>query len=222
MALIGEYQRSPQFIAGGAPGDDATSASYTELPASYKPPPRRPAQARGSGWRRWVRTHLTWAGWASVGAALVVVGVILGAALSSSSTPTPKQASGPGQLPPIPPPPKTVCGSSGRAAGGPGVCMVGHSQGYASTAFVVQGSGFAPRTSLKVHVSEIDPNDKQIFSVTSPDMPVTGPDGTFRVPVRQLYSGSLELGLVTVDVTGPDGTATTQFMILPPGVPITG
>ena len=49
MALIGEYQRSPQLAAAGQPGagldedrgDDATSASYTELPASYKPVSRR-------------------------------------------------------------------------------------------------------------------------------------------------------------------------------------
>src|SRR5216684_3396614 len=38
MALIGEYQRSPQLATlGEERGDDATSASYTELPASYKP-----------------------------------------------------------------------------------------------------------------------------------------------------------------------------------------
>src|SRR5215472_5313597 len=98
MAMIAEYQRSPQIGPLGEFADqrgDATSASYTELPASYKPAPRRkPGRGRtgtgagaaggsgwrqGSGWRRWMRAHMAWA---TVGAALVVVGVILGSALS--------------------------------------------------------------------------------------------------------------------------------------------
>ena len=42
MAMIGEYQRTPHFAAQAGPGEeDSTSASYTELPASYKPRPRR-------------------------------------------------------------------------------------------------------------------------------------------------------------------------------------
>ena len=75
MALIAEYQRSPQIGPLGEFADergDATSASYTELPASYKPVPRRkPGHGRtgtgtgsgaagGSGWRRWLRAHLAW------------------------------------------------------------------------------------------------------------------------------------------------------------------
>ena len=123
-----------------------------------------------------------WAGWASVGAALVVVGVILGAALSSSSTSSPSAVLGPGP----PPAPRTVCGSSGHSGSGPYLCVMNQSQGTADMAWVVQASGFAPRTSLTVTVSEIDPQNRQIFSVTSPDMPVTGPDGTVKVPVRQL------------------------------------
>src|SRR6266496_4172513 len=87
MALIAEYQRSPQIgplgeFAGERAGD-ATSASYTELPASYQPARRRkPAHGRtgpgrtgpgpgtgtaggqqDSGWRRWLRAHMAWAGW---------------------------------------------------------------------------------------------------------------------------------------------------------------
>ena len=231
---IGESQRSP---ASGRPGsglgedrgDEATSASYTELPASYKPARRRKADhgrsrttvPPGSGRRRWLRSHMAWAGWASVGAALVVVGVILGAALSSSSSPgtpsSPVLGAGP------PPPPKTVCGSSGHSGSSPYLCMMNQSQGTADNAWVVQGSGFSPRTSLKVTVSEIDPQNKLIFSVTSPDMPVAGPDGTFKVPVRQLYSGHLQLGLVTVNVTGSDGRMSqTYFMVIPSRVPSAG
>src|SRR5437764_501035 len=45
MALIAEYQRSPQIGPlgefAGERADDATSASYTELPASFRPARRR-------------------------------------------------------------------------------------------------------------------------------------------------------------------------------------
>ena len=51
MALIAEYQRSPQIGPlgefAGERAEDATSASYTELPASYRPARRRkPAHGR--------------------------------------------------------------------------------------------------------------------------------------------------------------------------------
>src|SRR5205823_251245 len=125
------------FAATGHPPYDGTSASYTELPASYRPAPRRkPGHGhprpgpgtgaaggrQGSGWRRWMRAHMAWAGFASVGAALVVVGVILGSALSGSSSNSPATAT---NQPPVPPAaPKTVCGSSGQAGSGPAACMV--------------------------------------------------------------------------------------------------
>ncbi|HEV2537070.1 MAG TPA: serine/threonine-protein kinase [Streptosporangiaceae bacterium] len=226
MALIGEYQRSPQFAAQAGPGEeDATSASYTELPASYKPRPRRPLKGAGApgsgtpgtgtsgaGWLGWVKTHLAWVGWASVGAALVVAGVILGASLTSSSSQTP----GP------PPPLKTVCTSLGQGSGGPAVCM-NRSQGYPDSSFVVEGSGFSPRATLTVKLSELDPNNNAVFSQTSADQPVTGQDGTFKVAFSQLYSGSLQLGLVSVSVTDPSGHAVgTQFMVIPSGAPING
>src|SRR5580658_4505769 len=99
MALIAQYQRNPLLASGhpGHPGPqdsggDSTSASYTELPASNlsKKSPRQRARAasRRTGWRGWIRTHLAWVGWVSVGAALVVAGVILGASLTSSAGPT--------------------------------------------------------------------------------------------------------------------------------------
>jgi serine/threonine protein kinase len=219
MALIGEYQRSPQLAALGETGEDrgdATSASYTELPASYKPPPRRPSKGVGSGpgWRQWLKTHMAWAGWASVGAALVVGGVILGASLTSSSSPA--VAPGP------PPPPPTVCGNPVKASHKLILCM-NRSQGYPSTAFLVEGGGFAPHSSLTVRLSEVNPSNKQIVDITSPVKPVTGADGTFKISVSRLYSGPLELGLFTVDVTGSGGqTTSTQFMVIPPGAPLVG
>ena len=219
MALITEYQRSPQFAAQAGPGEeDSTSASYTELPASYKPRPRRRPGAPGRLLllvpAAWAGSRRTWpgSGWASVGAALIVAGVILGASLTSSSS----------QVNPGPPPaPRTACASAARG-GGAAVCM-NKSRGYPDTAFVIEGRGFSPRTSLTVKVSEIDPANSELFSETSADRPVTGADGTFTVPFAQLYHGSLQLGLVTVSVTGPGGHAVdTQFMVIPSGAPLNG
>ena len=223
MALIGEYQRSPQLATlGEERGDDATSASYTELPASYKPPPRRPSRRAGSGpgWRRWLRAHMAWAGWASVGAALVVVGVILGAALSSSSSPTPEPTS---NLPPPaggpPPPPPTVCPESGQA-GEPVLCMVTQSRGTVNTAWVVQGNGFAAQTPVTVSLIWNSPPQlpRETFDRTARVRPVTGRDGSVRLAVSRLFPGSLRLGLFSVEVTGSDGRkAVTTFIVIPPG-----
>ncbi len=57
-------------------------------PTSPSPGPGQSGAARGPGpgWRRWVKAHLAWVGWVSVGAALVVGGVILGASLTSSGS----------------------------------------------------------------------------------------------------------------------------------------
>ena len=227
MALIGEYQRSPQLAAlaenDEERGEDATAASYTELPASYKPAPRRPPKGAGSrgsssGWREWVKTHLAWVGWASVGAALVVAGVVIGASLTSSSTPT--IGPGPAGGPPVPPP--TRCRGPLSASDKPMLCM-NRSQGYPSTAFVVEGGGFAPHSSLTVRLTELDPSNKQILNFTSPVKPVTGADGTFKISVSQLYPNSLQLGVFTVDVAGSDGhTASTEFIVIPEGAPLVG
>jgi serine/threonine protein kinase len=217
MALITEYQRTPHFSAHDAPGEeDSTSASYSELPAglpaAYTPPPRRaPNGAKpGTGRLGWVKTHLAWVGWASVGAALIVAGVILGASLTSSSSQD-------GARPPAPP--KTVCAAS-APAGEPEVCM-NKSQGYPDTAFVVEGRGFTPGTTLTVKISEVDPGNNLLFSQTAADKPVTSSNGTFGVPVTQLHHGPFPLGLVTVSVTGSGGSAAdTVFMVIPAGAPL--
>jgi serine/threonine protein kinase len=218
MALIAQYQRNP-LLAGGQPGQqdngaDVTSASYTELPASYRPKPRHQrAPRRPVGWRRWLKTHMAWVGWVSVGAALVVGGVILGASLSSSGST--------GGLPP-PVAPQTVCGSQGVTSHM--LCM-NKSQGYPDTTFVVEGQGFQPGQHVVVKLSEQGPPPeyKQLLDVTSTFEPVTTANGTFQVPVSALYPDSLQLGLFTVQVTAPGGTeAQTQFMVLPPGAPPAG
>jgi serine/threonine protein kinase len=231
MALIGEYQRNPLVANGqtdphGLPAQreaehsqDATSASYTELPASYKPKSRRKpshagqAQTSGTaGWWQWVRTHMAWVGWTSVGAALVVGGVILGAALSSNGSPTP---------PGLPPAPPTVCKASVPA--GPSLCMVGVSQGTASTAFVIQGSGFAPGAPVTFMLNEASPpqdGGQTVINQTSPYRLQASTDGTFRVAFSKLYAGSLPLGQVTVKASpAAGGPVSTYFMIIPSGPP---
>jgi serine/threonine protein kinase len=220
MALIAQYQRNP-LLAAGRPGPedggDATSASYTDLPASYQPKPRpkaaRSRASAGPGWRRWVRTHLAWVGWVSVGAALVVGGVILGASLTSEGTPS---------LPPLPSPPTTVCGAS-QPVSGPGLCMVQQSEAPAGFAFAVQGRGFAPGTSVTFMLNEIAPPQegaRTLLNITSPLHVVVSPDGTFRVNVSQLYYEPLALGRFTVAAAGSDGSrAQTVFIVLPQGAP---
>jgi serine/threonine protein kinase len=213
MALIAQYQRNP-LLASGQPrqedtGGDGTSASYTELPASYQPKksPRRPR-----GRRRWVKAHLAWIGWVSVGAALVVGGVILGASLTGNSNPT--------GLPPLAP--LTVCGT--QAVAGHMLCM-NRSQGDPAADFIVEGHGFPPGQPVVVKLSEVSPppGNNALLSTTSTFRPVTTTSGTFKALISQLYPGSLQPGLFTVQVTAPGGShAQTNFMVIPPGAPPAG
>jgi len=244
MALIGEYQRNPQLTALSRPDEDrdATSASYTELPASYKPAPRRkPGHGRsghgrpgataadgaggsrgaGPGWRQWLRSHLAWAGWASAGAALVVVGVILGASLSGSGTPNPgRTAPGVPLAPPVAP--HTVCGTSAASAAAvPALCMAGQSLGTATAPWIVQGRGFAPGTAVTVSLTwnsppQVSPNGTSVS--TAPVKPVVARDGTLHLDLGQLFPAQLKLGLYEVHVAGADGSkADTSFIVIPPG-----
>ena len=226
MGLIAEYQRSPQIGPLSELADergDSTSASYTELPASYRPASRRkPGHGRtgtgagagagagtagGAGWRRWLRAHLAWAGWAAVGAALVVVGVVLGSALSSSSSP--------GPVPPTAP--KTVCGSPGQAGG---ACMVQQSLGPADAAWVVRASGFEPGKPVTIVLNFAPPPPAGSAGKFTRSVRVTPSAGTFQLNINQLFPGALQLGLFDVRVTGPGGRgATTEFIVIPPGGP---
>jgi hypothetical protein len=230
MALIGEYQRSPVFaaVAPEARGEESTSASFTELPAAYKPPrkpgrgwprqdrgrPRQEHQANaGSGWRQWFRDHLTWVGWTAVGAALVVGGVILGASLTSSGST--------GNAPP--PPPPTACHSSGQASHTPMLCMV-QALGEPASTFVVHGSGFAPGTPVTVAITGAGPppTSANVLQKTATVKPVTSQNGTFSFTVNQLFPSAYPypLGLFTVEVTGSAGDqASTQFMVIPESAP---
>ena len=229
-ALIAEYQRTPLPADGPAAddrSDEATNASDPGLPASFVPkarpagPLRRVLQAHAwagprwlpATWRRWIRTHLGWAGWASVGAGLVAVGVILGASLTSS---------GGIPLPPngAPPAPRTVCGRGIPIAGvtAPTACMVRTSQAGQTSDFVVEAVGFEPGTPVTVNLTEIGlpPAQPTVLNTTSPVRPVTGPDGTVTFPVTKVYPHQLQLGQVTVTITGAGSrVANTTFMVIP-------
>jgi serine/threonine protein kinase len=236
MDLIREYQRSPLPAGGDLPSEDhedATSASYTSLPASRRPKPRRRAARRGApdrgprwlpaGLRRWLGAHLALLGWAAGGAALVAVGIVIGASLSGPATPRP--APNPQNSAPFPPPngppqaPKTVCGQV-KLPAGPALCMVGSSQGPGNAAFVVRGTGFDPRTAVTVTLIGLGLQNNQILDITSRVHPVVGPHGTLSFAISQVYRGSLRLGMFTVDVReASGGRASTEFMVTPPGVP---
>jgi hypothetical protein len=59
--------------------------------------------------------------------------------------------------------------------------------------------------------------------MTSTFKPVATAKGTFKVLVSQLYAGSLQPGLFTVQVTASGGSqAQTQFMVLPADAPTGG
>ncbi len=238
MDLIREYQRGPLPAGGGLPGedgDDATSASNDGLPAPYRlksgsrsGAARRGATDRGPRWlpaglRRWLGAHLALLGWAAGGAALVAVGVIIGATLTGSSAPktalnplNPAQSLPPGGPPPAP---KTVCGKV-KPQAGPDLCMVGQSQGPSNAAFAVSGAGFDPHTTVTVTLVGFGPGNNQILDTTSGVKPAVGREGTFRFEISQVYRGSLQLGMFTVEVRGAGGLrASTEFMVIPPGVP---
>ncbi|HTQ90390.1 MAG TPA: hypothetical protein VMK84_12955, partial [Streptosporangiaceae bacterium] len=166
----------------------------------------------GPGWRRWLRGHMAWAGWAAVGAALVVVGVVLGSALTGSSSPSP--------LPVPPSPPPTVCGSPGQAGGAPGACMVRQSLGPAAAPWVVRASGFEPGKPVTVALSFNSPPQVVPAKKFTRTVRVTPSAGTFQLNISQLFPDAVQLGLFDVKVSGPGGReATTEFIVIPPGGP---
>ena len=239
MALIGQYrtrefQRSPQPSAvddtGEDRGDDATSASYTELPASYKPASRRKP---GTGSPGPGRVRL--AAMAQVAHGLGRMGVRRSGPDRGGchSRRLAHQLEHPelGRLEQASRRAAATAGAAGRrCARGPlnasdklMVCM-NRSLGYPSTAFVVEGAGFAPHSSLTVWLTgKPDPIEQADVNVTSPVKPVIGADGTFRSAISQLFPDSLQLGQFTVEVTGSDGQHDQHGVHRDPrGAPLTG
>jgi hypothetical protein len=157
---------------------------------------------------------MAWAGWASVGAALVVVGVILGSALSGSTD----TGSNPGLPGGRPPAPTKACGSSGQASSGPDACMVKQSQGTVGDAWIVRVSGFEPGQPVTIALSFNSPPPVVPAQKFTRTIHVTPSAGTFQLNIKQLFPGAVQLGLFDVHVTGPGGReAATTFMVIPFG-----
>ena len=99
--------------------------------------------------------------------------------------------------------------------------MLNMSKGTADAAWVVQGSGFAPGTSVTVSLTWNSPPQyapNQTFHHTARVKPTVAPNGTVRLNVNQLFPGSLRLGQFIVEVTGPGGSgASTVFIVIPAG-----
>jgi len=97
--------------------------------------------------------------------------------------------------------------------------MLNMSKGTISAAWLVQGSGFAPRTSVTVSLTWNSPPNftpNQTFHHTAQVKPLVGPDGTVRLDINKLFPGSLQLGEFIVEVTGPGGSgASTIFIVIP-------
>ena len=232
MALIAEYQRSPQIGPLGEFADergDATSASYTELPASYRPAPRRkpghgrtgpgpgtgpagaaPAGGGGCG-RTWPGpagppSARPWSWWAS-------------SSVPRSAVPA-RRARRParGCPPAVGAEDRMRLTGPGRRRSG--ACMVRQSLGPADAAWVVRASGFEPGKPVTVALTltaRRRSGRPQKFTRTVHVTP-------FRRDLPAEHQSALPrrapARLFDVQVTGPGGReATTRFIVIPPGAP---
>ena len=242
LALIAEYRRNPPYdlradAEGSSEGEDQTSASYTALPAAFRPPPPRPRSQRR-------RTTLVWTGWTGAAVALMGAGTVLGLSLSGSSTPVtstggaaaggpppalpscappgaPGGAGGPppGASPGGPPAGQSGGGQGGGQGGPPQVCMR-NANGFPDTGFVVEGIGFAPRTHVDISLTGVGPppDALPIPMGTGASEVTVGSQGTFSFPVNadhRLLRGDYPLGLYTVTATDDGQPVTTQFRVIP-------
>ena len=228
MALIGEYQRSPQPALRTGPepaSEDPTSASHTALPASFTPPAshrRRtetppeegangtavafpsnpPSNPRGSPQSR-TRTALVASGVLVGAAALVIGGAVAGPRLFPS-------LGGASQLAPPPgadPPPSPAGGTSDT----PKLTM-GQPQGDSYTGFQIHGSGFVPSTHVSVAL---------VGFGTAKFEPQVDPKGTFNFTIDQdhdFFRKGIPIGTYHVLAKDSNGrqSARAEFKVLPP------
>jgi serine/threonine protein kinase len=229
MALIGEYQRSPQPAPRTGPepaSEDPTSASHTALPASFTPPPghRRRKQtppeqgAGGTGAafrgnphgspRSRARTALIASGALAGATALVIGGAVAGPRLFPS-------LSGASQLGPPPgadPPPSPAGGTSDT----PKLTM-GQPLGAPYTGFQIHGSGFVPSTHVSVAL---------VGFGTAKFEPLIDPKGTFNFTIDQdhdFFRNEIPVGTYQVLAKDSNGvqSARAQFRVtaVPTGKP---
>jgi serine/threonine protein kinase len=228
MALIGEYQRSPQPALRTGPepaSEDPTSASRTGLPASFTPPAshrrrtqtppkggangtaaafpgKPPSNPRGSPRSR-TRTALVASG-VLVGAAALVIG---GAVVGSRLVPSLSGASPLGPPPGVDPPPSPAAGTSNT----PKLTM-GQPRGDPYTGFQIHGSGFVASTHVSVALVGIG---------TAKFEPQVDPMGTFNFTIDQdhdFFGKAIPVGTYHVLAKDSNGvqSASTQFRVTPP------
>jgi serine/threonine protein kinase len=235
MALIGEYQRSPQpaVVPRAGPGpdsEDPTSASHTALPASFSPPashrrrrqasPRKGADgtalapaSRSRGPRRpRARTVLIASGVVVGGAMLAIGGAYAGPKIDPAlSGPSASATSSILDPPPgAEPPPTPVHGSSTT----PKLTM-GQPLGDGETGFQVHGSGFTPHTLV---VLSLEGHGSTPFKYE----PLTDPKGTFNYTIDQghvFFARGIPDGLYHVvarDVNGKQQASAVFRVSAPP------
>jgi serine/threonine protein kinase len=232
MALIGEYQRSPQPAimpqTGPEPAsEDPTSASHTALPASFTPPPshrhpsRRRKRAPGGRPRGPQRPQAR--------VALIATGVVIGAAMLAigGAYVGPKIAPGlagssantvASNTPFVPPPGADPPRTPANNSGGPPELTLGQPFGDGNTGFQIHGSGFDPHTVIILSLAGHG-------SVPARDQPLTDPKGTFNYTIDQghvFFGGEIPDGIYHVLAKSANGTqqASTVFQVqAPPGGP---
>jgi hypothetical protein len=103
------------------------------------------------------------------------------------------------------------------------VLCVSQTNGVATTAFTVRGSGFAPGSRVQLTVTFYTPPPPQESLVGTVTMLAKGPHGTFSYVIgggRGLDPGPLDNGLFRVVASGTDGRgAETYFRTIPDDAP---
>ncbi len=227
MALIGEYQRSPQpaLRAGPEPAsEDPTSASHTALPASFTPPAshrrketppegrangsavafpgKPPGNPRGSPRSR-ARAALVASGALVGAAALVIGGAVAGPRLFPSLSGASPLLPPPGADPPASP--------AGGTSYTPKLTM-GQPQGDSYTGYQIHGSGFDPSTHVSVALAGFG---------TAKFEPQVDPKGTFNFTIDQdhdFFRKGIPIGTYHVLAKDSNGrqSARAEFRVLPP------
>jgi len=249
MALIAEYQRSPQpaVLADSGPdaaGEDPTSASHTGLTAAQLAPASHREQRRGEPSTGDARNrpphvpHLPQRPRARI--AVVASGVVLGAAVLALGgayvgpkvdpglSPTATSTAGP--VPPIPPPgadpPQTPASGTSTTP----KLTLGQAYGDGNTGFQVHGSGFAPGTRVVVSIAGSGSTPLKEQSTPPKDEPVTDPKGTFNYTIDQghvFFPGEIPDGtyhVVARDAASRQQATSSEFRVqaAPTGPPPTG
>jgi hypothetical protein len=249
MALIAEYQRSPQPAVLAGSGPDAasedptsapTSASHTGLTAAQLAPAtqrqqRRPKPSTGDARNRaphvphvphlpqrpQARIAVVASGVVLGAAALVIGGAYVGPRVDPGLAATSTATASPGLLypPPGADPPQTPAGGTSATP----KLTLGQVYGDGNTGFQVHGSGFLPGTRVVLSISGAG-------STPLTDEPVTDPKGTFNYTIDQghvFFAHQIPDG--TFDVVAMDRTsrqhASTEFRVEaapPTGPPPTG